>query len=44
MGYLAEECGVLGVYNNTGIDSAQMGYFALQALQHRGQDGAGMAV
>ena len=40
---LHEECGVFGVYNHeTDLDSAQMGYFALQALQHRGQDGAGM--
>ena len=43
MDQLHEECGVFGVYNQTEMDSAHMGYFALQALQHRGQDGCGMA-
>ncbi len=39
---LHEECGVYAVYNRGELDSANMGYLALQALQHRGQDGAGM--
>jgi len=39
---LHEECGVFAVYNRGELDSAHMGYLALQALQHRGQDGAGM--
>ena len=39
---LREECGVFAVYNRGDLDSAHMGYLALQALQHRGQDGAGM--
>ncbi len=39
---LHEECGVFAVYNRGELDSANMGYLALQALQHRGQDGAGM--
>ena len=43
MDQLREECGVFGVYNQSEMDSAHMGYFALQALQHRGQDGCGMA-
>ena len=43
MDRLHEECGVFGVYNQSEMDSAHMGYFALQTLQHRGQDGCGMA-
>ncbi len=43
MDFLKEACGVFGVYNHTAMDTAHMGYFALQALQHRGQDGCGMA-
>lgn len=31
MDQLREECGVFGVYNQSEMDSAHMGYFALQA-------------
>jgi amidophosphoribosyltransferase len=38
-----EECGVFGVWA-PGKDLARMTYFALHALQHRGQESAGIAV
>lgn len=37
---LNEECGVFGVFNAP--DAARMTYFGLHALQHRGQEGAGI--
>lgn len=37
-----EECGVAGVYAND--DAANLVYLSLYALQHRGQEGAGIAV
>jgi amidophosphoribosyltransferase len=36
----AHECGVCGVYNHQ--DSAKLTYFGLYALQHRGQESAGI--
>lgn len=41
---LNEECGIFGVFNNNGFDTARMTYYGLYALQHRGQESAGMAV
>jgi len=38
-----ESCGVFGVYAS-GINVAQTAFFALFALQHRGQESAGIAV
>ncbi|HEX2028193.1 MAG TPA: amidophosphoribosyltransferase [Nitriliruptorales bacterium] len=38
-----EECGVFGVYA-PGEDVAKLTYYGLYALQHRGQESAGMAV
>ena len=38
-----EECGVLGVYA-PGEDVARLTFFGLYALQHRGQESAGIAV
>jgi amidophosphoribosyltransferase len=38
-----EECGVFGVYA-PGEDVARLAYFGLYALQHRGQESAGIAV
>lgn len=37
---LNEECGLFGVWENP--DAAQLTYFGLHALQHRGQEGAGI--
>jgi amidophosphoribosyltransferase len=40
---LREECGIFGVYA-PGVDVARMTFFGLYALQHRGQESAGIAV
>lgn len=37
-----ESCGVFGVYSS-GVDVARLAFFALYALQHRGQESAGIA-
>jgi len=39
-----EECGVFGVYSKSGLDVATLTYYGLYALQHRGQESAGIAV
>jgi amidophosphoribosyltransferase len=39
-----EECGVFGIYSNDNHDVARITYYALYALQHRGQESAGIAV
>ncbi len=40
-----EECGVFGLYSDgSGIDAAEAAYYGLFALQHRGQESAGIAV
>lgn len=39
-----EECGVFGVYSKSKIDVATISYYGLYALQHRGQESAGIAV
>lgn len=36
-----EECGVFGIHA-PGVDAARLTFFALYALQHRGQEGAGI--
>jgi len=41
---LKEECGVVGVYSKTGKNVMPLVYRALIALQHRGQDAAGLAL
>jgi amidophosphoribosyltransferase len=38
-----EECGVIGIYA-PGADVARLAYFGLHALQHRGQESAGIAL
>ncbi|MCU1587012.1 MAG: amidophosphoribosyltransferase, partial [Frankiales bacterium] len=40
---VGEECGVFGVWA-PGEDAAKLTYYGLYALQHRGQEAAGMAV
>ena len=42
--YPHDECGVLGVSTPHGDGLAQLAFFGLYALQHRGQEGAGIAV
>jgi amidophosphoribosyltransferase len=41
-----DECGVFGIYapGVPGMEVARLAYFALYALQHRGQESAGIAV
>ena len=41
---LHEECGVFGIYGENDSDVATQAYFALYALQHRGQETCGIAV
>ncbi|HOV24922.1 MAG TPA: amidophosphoribosyltransferase [Pseudobacteroides sp.] len=41
---LREECGVFGIYSNSGHNVASLSYYALYALQHRGQESCGIAV
>lgn len=39
-----DECGVFGVYSPNPMDTAGITYYGLYALQHRGQESAGIAV
>ena len=39
---LNEECGVFGIWGHP--DAAQITYYGLHALQHRGQEGTGIVV
>ncbi|HZG72205.1 MAG TPA: amidophosphoribosyltransferase [Chondromyces sp.] len=39
---LNEECGVFGIWGHE--EAAQLTYYGLQSLQHRGQEGAGIVV
>lgn len=41
---LKEECGVFGIYGMDDIKVATITYYGLYALQHRGQESAGIAV
>lgn len=42
--HIGEECGVFGIYSESGADVAKMTYYGLYALQHRGQESAGIVV
>ena len=44
MASAGEACGVFGMYDLNGGDVAQTIYYGLYALQHRGQESAGIAV
>ena len=39
-----EECGVLGIYAAEPVNAAEIAYYGLYALQHRGQEGCGITV
>ena len=39
-----DECGVFGIYTQGDVDVAALTYYGLYALQHRGQESAGIAV
>ena len=41
---LHEECGVVGVYSDNPDITSQLIYYGLFALQHRGQESAGIAI
>lgn len=44
MNKLHEECGIFGVFSNKKTDVASTVYYGLFALQHRGQESAGIVV
>ena len=46
MPHIHEECGVFGIFNRNeeSVDTAKTVYYALYALQHRGQEACGIAV
>ncbi|WP_461205829.1 amidophosphoribosyltransferase [Clostridium sp. DL1XJH146] len=41
---MEEECGVFGIFSTKDIDVAEIVYYGLYALQHRGQESAGITV
>lgn len=41
---MEEECGVFGVFSKNNVNTAHLTYYALYALQHRGQESAGISV
>ena len=44
MSHIHDECGVFGIFANSRQDVASTAYYALFALQHRGQESAGIVV
>lgn len=44
MDKIHEECGVFGIWSNERTDVAEDIYYGLVALQHRGQESAGIVV
>ena len=42
--HIHEECGVFGIYSPKRAPLAELTYFGLYALQHRGQESAGIVV
>ncbi|MDD3244129.1 MAG: amidophosphoribosyltransferase, partial [Eubacteriales bacterium] len=41
---MPEECGVVGVFDPNGQNVSGLAYYGLYALQHRGQESAGIAL
>lgn len=41
---LHEECGVFGIYDKHNLDVPRLCYYAMYALQHRGQESCGIAI
>ncbi len=41
---LKEECGIIGIYDKGNMEIESLAYYGLIALQHRGQESAGIAV
>jgi amidophosphoribosyltransferase len=41
---MPEECGIVGIYDGSGSNVGEALYYSLYALQHRGQESAGMAL
>ncbi len=41
---MPEECGIVGIYDEGGVQTSEVLYYGLYALQHRGQESAGMAM
>jgi len=41
---LKEECGIIGIYDKGNMEIENLTYYGLVALQHRGQESAGIAV
>lgn len=41
---MRDECGVMGIFSRNNEDIAQLIYYGLYALQHRGQESAGIAI
>ncbi|HYF84567.1 MAG TPA: amidophosphoribosyltransferase [Clostridia bacterium] len=41
---LKEECGIIGIYDKGNMEIESLTYYGLMALQHRGQESAGIAV
>lgn len=41
---LKEECGIIGIYDKGNMEIENLTYYGLMALQHRGQESAGIAV
>lgn len=44
MSNIHEECGIFGIYSPEAMDVARYCYYALYALQHRGQESCGIVV
>ncbi|MGI5874663.1 MAG: amidophosphoribosyltransferase [Bacillota bacterium] len=44
MSEIKEACGVIGIFNTSGLNLPKEMYYGLFALQHRGQESCGMAV